>query len=315
MPACAGKSISTRGSPAEGEPEAHNRSSVWTPLLHAVWKPDPKGRDQVRFSLTRSYRSPTLSNLIARPAINTRYPIPGPNTPTQPDRAGNPDLKPELATGIDIAVERYLPGSGLLSANVFRRNITNYMRAVTTLETVPYATSPRYVLRQQNIGDAVTQGLELEAKFRLSELWAEAPRIDLRANASFFRSSVKEVPGPDNRLDQQPDYTANLGLDYRFRGLPLTLGGNVNWTPGYTTRVSDTQATRIGKKLVADVYGLWTFSPTAALRVTASNLAAADYITGSAVDATDLLGAAFRETSQTVSPTWLNLQLRLELKI
>ena len=55
------ESISTRGSVAEGEPEAHNRSSVWTPLLHAVWKPDPKGRDQVRFSLTRSYRSPTLT--------------------------------------------------------------------------------------------------------------------------------------------------------------------------------------------------------------------------------------------------------------
>ena len=186
----------------------------------------------MRISLTRSYRSPPLSNLIARPTINTRYPVPGPNTPTQPDRAGNPDLKPELATGVDIAIERYLAGSGLLSANVFRRNIKNYMRAVTTLETVSYASLPRYVLRQQNVGDAVTQGLELEAKFRASDVWEEAPRIDVRANASFFRSRVKEVPGPDNRLDQQPDYTANLGLDYRFRGLPLTLGGNLNWTPG-----------------------------------------------------------------------------------
>ena len=102
--------IRTRGSVEEGQPEAVNQSSVWTPLLHAVWKPDPKGRDQVRFSLTRSYRSPTLSNLIARPSVNTRYPVPGPNTPTQADRAGNPNLKPELATGIDIAVERYLRG-------------------------------------------------------------------------------------------------------------------------------------------------------------------------------------------------------------
>ncbi len=186
---------------------------------------------------------------------------------------------------------------------------------VTTLETVSYATSPRYVLRQQNVGDAVTQGLELEAKFRLSDLWAEAPRIDVRTNASFFRSHVKEVPGPDNRLDQQPDYTANLGLDYRFRGLPLTLGGNLNWTPGYTTRLSDTQTASIGRKLVADVYGLWTFSPTVALRVTASNLAAADYVVGSAIDGTDLQNVAFRETSQTTSPTYLNVQFRLELKI
>ena len=307
--------IATRGSVEEGQPDAKNRSDVWTPLLHAVWKPDPKGRDQVRFSLTRSYRSPPLSSLIARPAISTRYPIPGPNTPTQPDRAGNPGLKPELATGIDIAVERYLPGSGLLSANVFRRNITNYMRGVTSLETVSYATSPRYVVRQQNVGDAVTEGVELEAKFRLSDLWEEAPRIDVRTNASFFRSRVKGVPGPDNRLDQQPDYTANLGLDYRFRSVPLTLGGNVNWTPGYLTRISDTQTATIGGKLIADVYGLWTFSPTVALRVTASNLAARDYITGSGVDGPDLQGVPVRETSQTTAPTYLNVQMRLELKL
>ncbi len=89
--------IRTRGSVEEGQPDAVNESSVWTPLLHAVWKPDPKGRDPVRFSLTRSYRSPSLSNLISRPSVNTRYPVPGPNTPTQAgDRAGNPYLKPEL---------------------------------------------------------------------------------------------------------------------------------------------------------------------------------------------------------------------------
>ena len=309
------ESVATRGSVEEGQPDAKNRSAVWTPLLHAVWKPDPKGRDQVRFSLTRSYRSPPLNNLIARPGINTRYPIPGPNTPTQPDRAGNPDLKPELATGIDIAVERYLPGSGLLSANVFRRNISNYMRGVTSLETVSYATSQRYVLRQQNVGDATTEGIELEAKFRLSDLWEEAPRIDVRTNASFFRSRVKGVPGPDNRLDQQPDYTANLGLDYRFRGVPLTLGGNLNWTPGYLTRISDVQTATIGRKLVADIYGLWTFSPTLALRATASNLAAADYVYGSTVDGPDFQGIPVRESSRTTAPTFVNVQLRLEMKL
>ncbi|HEX2011624.1 MAG TPA: TonB-dependent receptor, partial [Roseateles sp.] len=33
-----------------------NTSKVLTPLLHAVWKPDEKSRDQLRMSLTRSYR-------------------------------------------------------------------------------------------------------------------------------------------------------------------------------------------------------------------------------------------------------------------
>ena len=283
--------------------------------MHAVWRPDPKGRDQVRISLTRSYRSPTLSNLIARPSVNTRNPLPGPNTPTQADRAGNPNLKPELATGIDIAVERYLAGSGLLSANVFHRNISDYMRSVTTLESVSYASVPRWVSRAQNVGDAVTQGLELEAKLRASDVVEGGPRIDVRANASFFRSRVKSVPAPDNRIDQQPDLTANLGADHRFAGVPLTLGGNVNWTPAYTTRVSDVQAVSVGRKLGIDAYGLWIFNPALALRLTFSNLDPRDYLTGSAVDGPDLSGALVRETAQTRAPTFVNVQLRLEMKL
>ena len=53
-----------------GGPLLRNRSSVWAPLAHAVWKPDPQGRDQLRISLTRSYRSPDLGNLIAIPRLN-----------------------------------------------------------------------------------------------------------------------------------------------------------------------------------------------------------------------------------------------------
>jgi outer membrane receptor for ferrienterochelin and colicins len=307
--------IRTRGSVEEGQPEAVNTSSVWSPLVHAVWKPDPKGRDQVRISLTRSYRSPTLNNLIARPAVNTRYPVPGPNTPTQADRAGNPNLKPELATGIDVAFERYLPGSGLVSANVFRRNLSDYMRNVTTLETVSYANVPRWVSRTQNIGDAVTEGIELEAKFRVSDVVAGAPRTDLRANASFFHSRVKAVPGPDNRLDQQPDLTANLGADHRFTGIPLAIGGNLNWTPGYTTRITEIQAASVSNKLIVDAYGLWTFNPALALRLTFSNLDPREYITASAVDGPDALGVAVRETATTRAPTYINVQLRLEMKL
>ena len=300
--------IDTKGSGDSATSTATNRSSVWTPLLHAVWKPTPESRDQLRFSLTRSYRSPSLQNLIGRPRVNSRYPVDATNTRTQPDFAGNPALKPELATGIDIAAERYLPGSGVLSASVFYRQIKDLMRGVTGAdpETVSWSNFPRYVSRPQNVGDAVTQGLELEAKVRLSDLVADAPKIDLRANASVFRSRVKSVPGPDNRLDQQPDYTANVGADYRVPGVPLTLGGNLNWTPGYNTRLAQTQTAYQGKKLGVDAYGLWVFNPALQLRVTASNLAALDYVTGSA------LGS---ENSTTTAASYINLQVRLEVKL
>ena len=306
--------ITTRGD-GEGGSVVGNRSQVWTPLAHAVWKPDPKSRDQLRISLTRSYRAPTLQNLIALPSINTRYPIlcnapPCLNPPAFPDRAGNPALKPELASGVDVAIERYLSDGGLLSANVFHRAISNYIRNVTRLETVSWSPDPRYVSRPQNVGDAITQGIELEAKFRASDVWADAPPVDLRANASFFRSRVKSVPGPDNRLDQQPSATANLGADYRFRGVPLKVGGNFNWNPAYDTRLSDMQTAYQGAKRVVDVYALWTFNPDLQLRITGSNLSARYYLSGGSFDAGPL-----RESTLTTARSYVNWQLRLEIKL
>ena len=97
--------------------------------------------------------------------------------------------------------------------------------------------------------------------------------------------------------------------------MPLTIGGNLNWTPGYTTRLTDVQTASIGQKLVVDAYGLWTFNPALALRLSFSNLDPHDYVTGSSFDGPDLQGVPVRESSQTRAPTFVNLQLRLEMKL
>ena len=307
--------IATQGTPSAGTPDVSNRSSVLTPLLHAVWKFDEKGRDQIRASLTRSYRSPNLQDLIARPRISSMFPGRGANDEIHPDRVGNPALMPELASGLDIAMERYLPGSGMLSANLFYRRINNLMRSQSTLETVSWADVPRWVARVQNIGDAITQGIELEAKFRASDLWSDAPRIDVRSNLSLFASRVQSVSAPDNRLSQQPDGTANLGADYRLRDSPLSFGGNLNWTPGYTTRLSDDQRINQGAKLVLDAFVLWAINPSSQLRVSFSNLAARDYVTNNTLDSVNSASQAVRESITSTAPSWPSLQVRLELKL
>ena len=300
------ESILTEGQ--VGDDIKRNTSQVWTPLLHAMWKPDPAKRDQVRMSLTRSYKTPTLYNMVAPLRYSRDYPFPGNNVPTQPDRVGNPDLRPELATGIDLGFERYLDGGGVLSANVFSRNIRDLIRYQTTTTCV--SGGARCVSSPQNVGDAVTQGVELEAKFRLTQAWAAAWPVDIRSNVSFFRSKVKDVPGPDNRLDQQPSMTANFGGDYRLRGMPLTLGGNVNWNPDYDTRRSQEQWSYQGIKRVVDVYGQWRFSAATALRLTISNLLPRDYET-----ATTFNTGTQQETARTTDRNWRNIQLRLEMKI
>jgi iron complex outermembrane receptor protein len=307
--------IATSGSVSADGPQISNQSQVLTPLFHAVWRPDLAVKDQFRVSLTRSYRSPNLQDLIARPSINSMFLNRGANDEVHPDRAGNAYLQPELASGIDLAFEHYVPGGGLLSANVFFRQIQNLMRSQTALETVTWADLPRWVARKQNIGNASTQGIELEAKFRLSEWFPDAPKIDLRSNLSLFRSSVEGIAAPNNRLDQQPDGTANIGADYQLPSLPLKIGGNLNWTPQFTTRLSDDQTAYQSNKFVADAYALWTINTRCQLRMGVSNFAGRDYVTGGSLLSMNSQGQALRETTQTVAPSFVNLQLRLEIKL
>lgn len=304
------ESILTEGTDATGLKS--NTSAVWTPLLHALWKPDPAKRDQVRMSLTRSYKTPSLYNMVAPLRISRNHPASGTNVPTQPDRLGNAGLKPELATGIDVAFERYLPGGGVLSANVFHRQISDLIRYTTAQQTSPYWApgQDRWVSTPVNLGDAITQGIELEAKFRLDQVRAGSLPVDIRSNLSLFSSKVKQVPGPDNRLDRQPDMTANLGADYRVRSMPLTVGGNLNWNPDYDTRLSEQQWAYQGTKRVLDVYGQWRFSAATALRVTVSNLTPRQSTSSTTFDGNGVI-----ETARNTSPSRRNVQLRLEMKI
>ena len=293
--------LMTEGSTADGD--VSNRNSVFTPLLHAMWRPDPDSRDQVRMSLTRSFKTPTMPMLLARRA----YTRDAENTRTNPDVMGNPNLKPEIATGLDVAIERYLPQGGVLSASAFHRRVQNLIRYVTPDQRDSLG---RYVSSPQNISEAITEGVELEAKFRMDQWIADAPHVDLRSNVSFYRSRVLSIDGPNNRLDQQPDMTANLGADYRLKAVPLTVGGNLNYNPGYTTRLSAEQLTTISQKRVMDVYGLWRVDGSTAWRLTLSNLNPRNYNTSSVYSSAGVV-----ENSSTQNRSWTNVQILLEKKL
>lgn len=291
--------LTTEGNTTRGD--VRNNNSVFTPLLHAMWRPNPDSRDQVRMSLTRSFKTPGMATLLARRTYARDE-----TSPTNTDTLGNPNLKPEIATGLDVAVERYLPQGGVLSASVFHRRVQNLIRNVTSFET----STQRWVSSPQNISEAVTEGLELEAKFRLDQWLPDAPAVDLRNNLSFYRSRVLSVMGPDNRLDQQPSMSANLGADYRLRSLPLTVGGNLSHNPGYATQLSDVQRITVSQKRVLDVYGLWRVDASTAWRLTLSNLDPRFYDTGSVYNSPSVY-----ENSATRNRSWTSVQVRLEKKL
>ncbi|MES2105771.1 MAG: TonB-dependent receptor [Pseudomonadota bacterium] len=246
----------------------HNRSAVWSPLLQTLWKlPDSKN-DQVRLGLTRTYKAPSTGSLIPRRYISNN------NSAVSPDSQGNPNLRPELAWGLDAAYEHYLPDGGLVSASVFMRRIDDITRQRLS------QTDGRWVTMPVNDGQATTRGIELEAKLPLRSLYKTGPAIDLRANLSFNWSTLSTVPGPNNRLDSQTPVSANLGMDYKVGGMPLTLGGNLSFQDGGPVRLSETQSSYSAPKRVLDMYGLWKFDAKTQLRISMANMLHQDNISG-----------------------------------
>ncbi len=258
-----------------------NTSTVTTPLWHLNYKFDPKGKDLIRASLTRSYKAPDLNALLARPSLSSLFTDTSkPNTEISPDREGNPLLKPELATGLDVAYEKYLTGGGMFSVGVFHRKVNDLVRNVTSLSSVSWASVPRYVSRPTNFSKAQTTGLELEIKGRAAELmpdWFDIKTaLNLRASLSYYKSKVDALPGPDNRLDGQQPWSGNLGFDYRFSGLPLVTGASLAYTPGYATQQTLSQTVEQSRSRALDMFAQWTFSKTLSMRVSANNLAPLD---------------------------------------
>ncbi|RZJ07084.1 MAG: TonB-dependent receptor, partial [Rubrivivax sp.] len=254
--------IETRADAAGSLPETRNVSQVTSPLLHLLWKPSAFPKDQVRLSFTRSYRSPNLNDLIARPNINATYPE-GPNYQTYADSAGNPDLKPELATGVDLSLEHWLPTGGIVSGSAFVRDIKSQIRSQVLLETVSWDTVQRWVSRPRNMEGARTMGIEFEIKARMDELWEDAPPelqlMLLRFNFAVFDSKVKGIPGPNARLDEQPRGSLNFGVDHRWKAMGQNFGSGFNfgYVPGVQVQQTETLRREVTARRQFDAYLSW----------------------------------------------------------
>jgi iron complex outermembrane receptor protein len=260
-----------------GSADFQSTSKVTTPLLHLNFKPDPKGRDLVRASLTRSYKAPDVQQLINRPSINLTEPLEKGNTKTTPDRIGNPALKPELATGLDIAYESYLPAGGLVSVGIFHRRITNLIRTDRPrLQTVAWAPTQRWVITQINLSKATTQGLELEVKGRAGELFPSlfepTTALSLRASLNLYRSTVSDIPGPNNRLEGQQPWQLNFGADYRMKSLPISMGFSAQIAPDFDVRQSELQSQESFASRSLDAFAMMQVNKQDSVRVSVNGL-------------------------------------------
>ena len=275
-----------------------NRSSVASPLFQTLWKfPDKSGR-QFRFALTRTYKAPDTLMLIPRVFKSTV------NTSTAPDyQTGNASLKPELATGVDLAYEHFWAQGASMSVSATVRNLTNYNSRSTLL------LGGRWVNKPVNKGSAISRSIEFDAKFPLQTLNKDAPPIDFRFNMARNFSSVQEVPGPNNRLDQQVPFNATLGLDYRMRGGMIVAGTSATFRSGGDVRTTVNESRYLTPKRDLDMYVLYKYTPTLQFRLRMANILRQETINSSTY--TDATG---RTTSTYTNPSAMNIGASVEYK-
>jgi outer membrane receptor protein involved in Fe transport len=275
-----------------------NRSGVLSPMLQTLWKSGDGKGDQFRASLARTYKPPTTFQLTPR-----RY-IANNNTATTPDFQGNPELRPELAWGLDVAWEHYFARDALVSVSAYVRRIDDVI--LTRLANV----DGTWITFPANRGVADVQGIEAEVKVNLRTFRKSAPDVSLRANVAANRSRVEDVPGPDNRLDRQVPWSANAGFDWVLDGMPLTLGANFSYQGGGRVRTSFTEAEALPYRRVLDAYALWKFDRTTSLRLSVADLLAQDRVNWK---------SHFDETGElrltTTSPTRTVVRVALEFAL
>ena len=221
----------------------------------------------------------------------------------QADEQGNPALRPELATGVDLAYE--VQGKDGVQWNVggYARRIRDVVLTDTTLRDGRWVATPR------NGGSARSWGIEMDAKAPLDALIAHAPDITLRANATYNASRVDDVPEPDNRLDGQLRFTGSVGADYRIDPRWST-GASYTWRSGDATRVSTWQTDLEGWNRELDLYVLRAFGPRNKLRLSVGNLLHPDTRSGQRLQ--DENGTQLLQRERRISPTW-RLQWELSL--
>ena len=246
-------------------------SSVASPILQLLWKLSAK--QQLRLALARSYKAPLTANLVPR-----RYTINNNNGPANPDVEGNPDLRPELSWGLDLAWERPL-GKGTATLSGYAKRVSDVMTRQL------YRDGISWVSRPVNNGDASLGGIELDLK---SPVHIGAMAFDMRLNAGRNWSRVRNVPGPDNTLAEQVPFTANLGVDYR--GGAWDAGASYSLRGHATSRSGDGVTTWLGRTAQFDLY--WTRKLDAGWRLRAS--------VANALGRKERMGTMYRDADGTV---------------
>lgn len=145
---------------------------------------------------------------------------------------GNPDLEPARAWNYDLGAD-YATSRVSISVNAFRKTIRGVIEEVDTLTKRGTVN----IYQVQNVGNGWLRGIEIEQRLRMPARapgWAKA--FSLWSNQTFLRSGLLANNGFYRPFKEQPNWIANVGLDFNN---DERTGTSVSMISNFTSRRFD----------------------------------------------------------------------------
>ncbi|RYE85541.1 MAG: TonB-dependent receptor, partial [Hyphomicrobiales bacterium] len=172
-----------------------------------------------RFALTRSISRPEFSQIVPRrieetDGLDVSYEI------------GNPDLQPTLSNNLDVGLEYYFASLGVLSANAFYKDLTDYRYILNYSEEIVGGGEADFET-PINAPEGHLAGLELNWQQKFSFLPGWMSGFGVFANFTVTDAEIKTAQSYGGRdtfaLPGQSDTNYNAALFYEMSGFSARL--------------------------------------------------------------------------------------------
>ncbi len=135
--------------------------------------------------------------------------------------AGNPDLKPQLSSSLDTALEWYFDKGGIVAVSLFQKNIKD--RPVSGSEMLPFNTLglPKELFTvniQAQLAADPTTPVEVRR-------WKNAEEFNVKGLEIAYQQNYRKLPAPFNNLGSIVSYTRidTAGFKVNYRGQDIEL--------------------------------------------------------------------------------------------
>lgn len=197
-------------------------------------------RWSLQTNISQAFSSPRANQLLPTVSVSADADA---GTLNNPDRGGNPFLRPEKINAYETTLGYNTPAGGV-NITAYYREINDYIEKAIRNENAQGGlcaaggTNCRFVERPYNQDNAATYGVEIAGRYALKQT-ENGHSFMLNAQLSTVRAEIEADNGAKRLASDVAPYTASTGLSYNYQPWRISASANLNYTPEYTRTLSN----------------------------------------------------------------------------